>query len=129
MLDDGDSAPESSQCLGKFQAYIAPSDDDQMLRQSLQIQGLHMGHWRGCRETWHFRDAGARADIDEDSLAAQQSGAASIQVYLYRFQFRESGLAHDEFRAARLKIFEMQLHQFVDHSTFASGHARHIDLH
>src|SRR6267142_6885787 len=47
VVDDRDAAAEASHRLGKLQADVTSSEDDEVLRQALQVQGLDVRHRPG----------------------------------------------------------------------------------
>ena len=53
VLDDSHPRPETTHGLSQFQPDIASADDDQVLREAVQIQQLDMRHRPGGRETGH----------------------------------------------------------------------------
>ncbi len=109
-LDDRDAAAEPPHRLGEFQADVAAAEDDEVVGQAFQVQGFDVRHRPGGGEPGHVGNAGAGADVDEDTLAPQQPRAAGVQRHLHRFRFREPRLAHDQLRAAGLELAEVQLH-------------------
>ena len=126
-LNDRHAAAEAAHRLGELQADVAAAEDDEMIGQALEIQGFDMRHRPGGGEAGHVGNAGARADVQEDALAAQQARAAGVQRHLHRFRLREASFAHDQFRAAGLEVGEVQLDQPVDHLPFATSDAGHVD--
>ena len=56
MLDDRDAAAEASHRLGELQADVTSSENDEVLRQALQVQGLDVRHWPGVGEPGNVGD-------------------------------------------------------------------------
>ena len=70
-LDDRHLAAEAAVHLPEFEADIAPADNDEMVRQKIDV------HHRRIRQVWRFLDAGHRrrrrpaADVDKNPGSAE----------------------------------------------------------
>jgi hypothetical protein len=129
VLDDRDAAAEAPHGLGEFQADVAAAEDDEVLGQAFQVQGLDVRHGCGSGQPGHVGYTSAGADVDEDTLAPEQARAARVQGYVDGFRFREARFAHDQLRAAGFELAEVDFHQLIDHLPFATCDAGHVDTH
>jgi hypothetical protein len=57
-LDHGHARTESTECLGQFETHVAATEHDEVFRQSIEIESLHMSHRFGLGETGDSRNGG-----------------------------------------------------------------------
>ena len=74
-LDDRHAAAEAAQGLGQLEADVAAPQDEEVLRDAVQFEGLDVRHRPRLGEAGDRVDPGAGAGADHDDLAAE--GAAS----------------------------------------------------
>src|ERR1035437_7280624 len=65
LLDDGDLAAESAVHLGKLDADVVTTDDDEVLRQDVEGEQAAVGQVWHAVETGRVRNRSATADVDE----------------------------------------------------------------
>ena len=66
LFDDGDFAAEAAVHLPELEADVAAADDDEMLRQEVDLEHGGVGEVLDLIDAGHVGDAGAAADVDED---------------------------------------------------------------
>jgi hypothetical protein len=127
-LNYRDSAPEAANGLGKLQADIAATENNEVFGQAFQIERFDMRHRLGCCETWQVGNAGTGPNAEEHAIAQQHARATIFQGDPNSFWRGEPCFAHDQLRATGFEVGKVKFNQSFDHRAFASGHARHVDL-
>src|ERR1039458_7828883 len=100
-LDDGHPTTETAKHLPKLQADISASNNQQMLRNRIQLHdrsAVEKGHGLQaveCRHRW------ARTCVDEDSLGGECSLAAVSLPDKQELGAGETGLAEDQLKMCR----------------------------
>ena len=70
---DGDAAAQAPHGLGKFQADIAAAKNQQMFRDDVEFQRLHMRERRGLNHARYVIDLRPGPGVDEDLLAMENA--------------------------------------------------------
>ena len=89
-FDDGHAAAEAAEGLRQLEAHVAAAQDDQVLREVVQVQGLDVGQRARLREAGGVIDPGTRPGVDHDGLAAERPGPARVERDLDRSSARRS---------------------------------------
>src|SRR5262249_22873561 len=100
---------------------------DQVFGQPLEVENLHVSHRLRLGESWHFGNRRAGTEIEEDAVAANGPCATAVDVDFNRAWSDESGVAHDQFRAARDRMVDVHLMKPLNHQPLAPLHALHVD--
>ena len=72
LLDDGHLAAEAAVHLRELEADVTSADDDEVMRQDIEIQHGFVGQAADVVEAGHVGYERAAADIDEDTACRQQ---------------------------------------------------------
>src|SRR5262249_50072316 len=127
-FDDGHAATETLEGLRQLEAHVATAQDDQVLRELIQVQSLDVSQRSRLREAGGVIDPGARPGVDHDGLAVERRGPAPVERDLDGLRRHEAPVAHDELRAALAVLLEMERDQPVDHLPLAVANGGHLDL-
>ena len=98
-LDDRHAAAEASQGLGQLESDVAAPQDEEVLRDAVQFEGLDVRHRPRFGEAGDRVDPRAGARADHDDFAAKGARPA-VGRHLDRPRPDEAALPHDELRAA-----------------------------
>lgn len=98
-----------------------------MCWQTVELQGLDVGHWPSSLEARNARYCRVRSDIEENLVGRQHARSALIQPHLDRFRRHETPASHDQLGAARLVPFQVHSAQAFDHVALAPPDLCHID--
>ena len=118
-FDDRHAAAEAAEGLRQLEAHVAAAQDDQVLRELVQLQGLDVGQRARLREAGGVVDPGTRPGVDDDGLAAERPGPARVERDLDGLRRDEAPVAHDELRAALPVLLEVHRDQPVHHLPLA----------
>ena len=70
---DSDAATQTAHGLGKFQRNIAAAKNQQMFRNDVELQRLHMSERRSLCQAGQVRDLRPSAGVDEDLVAMENA--------------------------------------------------------
>ncbi len=129
VLNDRDAAPETAHRLGEFQPDVTSSEDDEMLRKALQVQGFDVRHRPGLGKPRNAGKPRPSAYVDKDAIALKLACSTGVQCHLDRFRLCKRRFTHHQFCTARFELGEMHLHQPIDHLPLAARDGGHIDAH
>src|SRR5580698_4468107 len=99
VLQDGNPAAKSAECLGELQANVTPANDDEMLGQASHFEDFDMSERFGFTQAGDGRDGGVGAEVEKDVFAGDGACAAVVELDLEGLGSGESSLAHDELGA------------------------------
>ena len=79
-FDDAHSAAETPERLGQLKAHVAAAEDDQVVGQDVQLQGLDVSQRACLREAGGIIDLAARAGVNDDGLAVQRPAPPALSA-------------------------------------------------
>jgi hypothetical protein len=82
VRNDGRATSEAPVRLREFETYIPAAENDEMLRQSVELEQLDVRHRAGIHESddrWNRR---VGPEVQEDTVADHHARAAVVQVHL-----------------------------------------------
>lgn len=92
----------------EIKADIAVSEDNELSGKRSRLSASTCVIGPGG-ESRYVRDTGAGTDAQKDAIAAQQSIIAGVHRHMDSFRLHESSFAHNQLRAARFEIDQVQL--------------------
>src|ERR1700741_4794334 len=127
FLDHRHSRTETPHGLRQFKADVTAAHNDEMLWQTIEIQELNVRHRFRCGCSGQIRDSRARAQIEEYAVTRDHARASAVEGDLYCSGRYEAGRTHNQFGTAGLLKTEVALDLVLDHFSFATLDAGHID--
>ena len=125
-FDERHLRAEAAQGLRKFQADVAAAENDEMLRDAIEIESFDVRHGIGGGHPGSFGDGGAGTEVEEDAIAFDDARAAGIQGNFHFLGGDKARRAHDQLRARLFIKFQVDLDVAFDHFAFAALDAGHI---
>lgn len=126
-LDDGDLSPKAAVGLCEFDAAVATTEDDEVLRDDVEFEELNVRERLGGLEAGGVVDAGTRAGADDDVVSRNTSRTAALEVDLDCLAARQPCMTENELCAAALKDTFMHADQAIDHIPLALADCTHVD--
>src|SRR5580700_7911039 len=83
MFDHGHIRAEPTKRLREFEADVAAAEHNQMSGQALKLQYLDMRHWRSFSQARHFRDRGARSEVEKHPVSLDSPRGAVAELELH----------------------------------------------
>ena len=127
-LDDRHAAAEASHGLGQLEPDVSAPQDEEVIRDAVQFEGLDVRHRPRLGEAGDRVDPRAGARADHDDVAAEGARPAVVGRDLDRLRPDEAALAHDELRAALPVPLVIQGDHPVDHLPLAVADGGHVDF-
>src|SRR5262245_45295641 len=126
-LNDRNATAETSQGLGHFEPDIAAPQNEEVLRDAVQFEGLDVRHRPRFGEAGDWVNPRARPRADHDDFAAK--GARTVVGrHLDRSRPDEAALPLDQFRAALSIRIDINSDNAIDHLPLAVADSRHLDF-
>jgi len=94
---------------------------DQVLRQTLQLEGFHVSHRFRGREAGDIGDHRARSQIEKHTITRDHPLASVGKAHLHRLRSHEPGFALDQFGSGRLEAIEVKLNLTLHHLSLAAN--------
>jgi hypothetical protein len=122
-LHHRDAAAEAADHLRELESYVAPADDEQVLRQEPDVHHRHVGQVRHGVEPRHRRNERPAADVDKDPVRRE-----AVAVHLHRRRTAETRMSAKDLGAfqAGYPLLHV-LARSRDDRVFACLDARHVD--
>ena len=127
-LDDRHATAEASHRLGQLEPDVAASQDDEVIRDAVQFEGLDVCHRPRLGEAGDRVDSRAGARVDHDDVAAKGASPVVGGRDLDRLRPDEAALAHDELGAVLPVSLVIQGDHPVDHLPLALADGVHVDF-
>src|SRR5262249_26484555 len=128
-LDDRNATAEASQGLGHLEPDVAAPQNEEVLGDAVQFEGLDVRHRTRLGEAGDWVDPRAGARADHDALAAEGARPAAFgSRHLDRPGPDEAALPLDKLRAALSIGVDVKSDDAVDHLPLAVADGRHLDF-
>ena len=126
-LNDRNATAEASQGLGHLESDIAAPQNEEVLRDAVQFEGLDVRHRPRFGEAgdWVNPRAGARADHDD---FAAKGARTVVGRHLDRSRPDEAALPLDKLRAALSIRIDITSDNAIDHLPLAIADSWHLDF-
>ena len=126
-LNDRNATAEASQGLGHLESDIAAPQNEEVLRDAVQFEGLDVRHRPRFGEAGDWVDPRAGARADHDDFAAK--GARTVVGrHLDRSRPDEAALPLDKLRAALSIRIDITSDNAIDHLPLAVADSWHLDF-
>ena len=78
-LDYGYRRAETAQGLREFKAHVSSAKHDDMFRQAVEIERLHVSHRFCSREAGNIRDEGSRSKVEKHAITGDRARPPSLR--------------------------------------------------
>src|SRR6185437_10706893 len=126
-LDDRHPTAEASQSLGHLDSDKATAQNEEVLRDAVQFEGLDVRHRPRFGEAGDCVDPRAGARADHDDFAAKGARTV-IGRHLDRSWPNEAALPVDKLRAALSIRIDITSDNAIDHLPLAVADSGHLDF-
>ena len=115
-----DTAPEMVVRLSKLETDVATAQHDQMFGKPVKIERLDVGERVNISQSWHRRNAGVRAGIQEQFPGNIAARPAVVQCYLHGLRRHQARGPHDQLGATRLVALQVKGVEALNHVALVS---------